>query len=109
MKLIPRFQNKMKVPVCLNSFKWLILSLEISTGLSRSQSHSHSHSHSRPHSHGHSHTHGQSNTSYRKKYKPTDFDMDKLRSTLKQFVRDWSEEVLNLTSSTRPLSLIPEL
>ena len=27
------------------------------------------------------------------KYKATDFDMDKLRSTLKQFVRDWSEDV----------------
>ncbi|KAF7335718.1 N2227-domain-containing protein [Mycena venus] len=29
----------------------------------------------------------------RRRYKPTDFDMDKLRSTLKQFVRDWSVEV----------------
>ncbi|KAI9567608.1 N2227-domain-containing protein [Boletus coccyginus] len=28
----------------------------------------------------------------RAKYKATDFDMDKLRSTLKQFVRDWSED-----------------
>ena len=29
----------------------------------------------------------------RKQYQPTDFDMDKLRSTLKQLVRDWSQEV----------------
>ncbi|KAF8965818.1 N2227-like protein-domain-containing protein [Flammula alnicola] len=27
-----------------------------------------------------------------KKHRPTEFDMDKLRSTLKQLVRDWSEE-----------------
>ncbi|KAJ7454340.1 N2227-domain-containing protein [Mycena galericulata] len=48
-------------------------------------SHTHSHSHSHGHGHGHPHAPGQ-------RYKPTDFDMDKLRSTLKQFVRDWSEE-----------------
>ncbi|KAJ7456004.1 N2227-like protein-domain-containing protein [Mycena galericulata] len=46
--------------------------------------HSH-HSHSHSHSHGHGHGHA-------KRYKPTDCDMDKLRSTLKQFVRDWSEQ-----------------
>ncbi|KAG1896609.1 N2227-domain-containing protein [Suillus fuscotomentosus] len=51
----------------------------------------HSHSHSHPHPHNHSHDH--SNVSqHQRKYKPTDFDMDKLRSTLKQFVRDWSQE-----------------
>ncbi|KAG8216200.1 putative carnosine N-methyltransferase [Butyriboletus roseoflavus] len=33
-------------------------------------------------------SHGQG----RGRYKATDFDMDKLRSTLKQFVRDWSED-----------------
>ncbi|KAG5341441.1 hypothetical protein C0989_010381 [Termitomyces sp. Mn162] len=38
-----------------------------------------------PHEHGHSHDRHQ-------KYRPTDFDMDKLRSTLKQFARDWSEQ-----------------
>jgi len=56
------------------------------------QSSSHSHSHS--HSIGHSHSHGGSSTrSHRTRtYKPSDSDMDKLRSTLKQFVRDWSEE-----------------
>ncbi|KAJ7028313.1 N2227-domain-containing protein [Mycena alexandri] len=47
------------------------------------------HSHSHGHSHTHSH-HGAPRT--RRRYKPTDFDMDKLRSTLKQFVRDWSVE-----------------
>ncbi|KAF5366124.1 hypothetical protein D9757_010946 [Collybiopsis confluens] len=50
---------------------------------------------SHPHSHQHSsssHSHTRSHTPSSKKYKPTDFDMDKLRSTLKQFVRDWSIE-----------------
>ncbi|KAJ7433308.1 hypothetical protein B0H11DRAFT_1939638 [Mycena galericulata] len=37
---------------------------------------------------GRRHGHGHANA----RYKPTDFDMDKLGSTLKQFVRDWSEE-----------------
>ncbi|KAG5651466.1 hypothetical protein H0H81_008551 [Sphagnurus paluster] len=50
--------------------------------------HSHSHSHSGS---NHSHSHG-SHGIPRRKYKPSDFDMDKLRSTLKQFVRDWSYE-----------------
>ncbi|KAG6829630.1 hypothetical protein H0H92_003963 [Tricholoma furcatifolium] len=53
-------------------------------------SHSHSHSHSAHSSHEHGHSHG--SHGQRRKYKPTDFDMDKLRSTLKQFVRDWSEQ-----------------
>ena len=39
----------------------------------------------------HSHHHGDPNVR-RKGLRPTDFDMDKLRSTLKQFVRDWAEE-----------------
>ncbi|KAJ3800951.1 N2227-domain-containing protein [Lentinula aff. detonsa] len=57
-----------------------------------SSSHSHSHSHS-SHSHSHSHSHSPSHShSSRKEYKPTAFDMDKLRSTLKQLVRDWSAE-----------------
>ncbi|KAG1730248.1 N2227-domain-containing protein [Suillus paluster] len=55
--------------------------------------------HTHPH-HRHSHSHDHANSTpdprvvsnHRGKYKPTDFDMDKLRSTLKQFVRDWSEE-----------------
>jgi len=52
-------------------------------------SHSHSHSHSHPHSHQHSHSH---DGGPRKPHKATDGDMDKVRSTLKQFVRDWSVE-----------------
>lgn len=55
----------------------------------RGHSHSHSHEPSHSHSGGHSHSHS---AGPRRKYKPTDFDMDKLRSTLKQFVRDWSAE-----------------
>ncbi|KAJ2916234.1 hypothetical protein MD484_g4197, partial [Candolleomyces efflorescens] len=57
-------------------------------------SHDHGHSHSSGHGHHHSHDqhHGSGRGHRRKKHKPTEFDMDKLRSTLKQFVRDWSEE-----------------
>ncbi|KAH9829226.1 N2227-domain-containing protein [Rhodofomes roseus] len=59
------------------------------------------HSHSHDHTHGpHSHSHdaptrasqGHAGPEKKGRYRPTDFDMDKLRSTLKQFVRDWSEE-----------------
>ncbi|KAH6903305.1 N2227-like protein-domain-containing protein [Coprinopsis sp. MPI-PUGE-AT-0042] len=62
-----------------------------------SHTHPHSgHAHDHSHSHDHGHDHGghgsHSHPGRRKKFKPTDFDMDKLRSTLKQFVRDWSEE-----------------
>lgn len=63
-------------------------------------SHSHSHeqsAHSHSHSHDHSdpsRSHGFHSPSPGYKYKPTEFDMDKLRSTLKQFVRDWSTEGL---------------
>jgi carnosine N-methyltransferase len=56
---------------------------------SSQQSSSRSHSHSHPTGHSHSHG-GRSNQT--RTYKPSDSDMDKLRSTLKQFVRDWSEE-----------------
>lgn len=62
--------------------------------------HGHSHEHTLPHSHGlplHPST-GQENP--RRRRRPTDFDMDKVRSTLKQLVRDWSEEV-SATSSLR--------
>ncbi|KAG2129167.1 N2227-domain-containing protein [Suillus bovinus] len=64
--------------------------------LSHGDAHSHSHGH--PHHHSHSHDHEnvtpdrRAVSQYQRKYKPTDFDMDKLRSTLKQFVRDWSQE-----------------
>ncbi|KZT65003.1 N2227-domain-containing protein [Daedalea quercina L-15889] len=68
------------------------------TGPSHPHSHGHTrgpHSHLHPHSHSHNapgSSHGHSDPGKQKKYRPTDFDMDKLRSTLKQFVRDWSEE-----------------
>ncbi|KAF7304952.1 N2227 domain-containing protein [Mycena kentingensis (nom. inval.)] len=55
-----------------------------------SHAHSHGHDHGHAYEHGHSHSHG--GQSKRGRYKPTDFDMDKLRSTLKQLVRDWSAE-----------------
>lgn len=55
-------------------------------------SHNHSHSHSL---HGRNHHGGHSNS------KPSEFDMDKLRSTLKQLVRDWSDEVLAVFISVR--------
>ncbi|KAH7908543.1 N2227-like protein-domain-containing protein, partial [Hygrophoropsis aurantiaca] len=61
----------------------------------RSHSHSHSHSYHGP-SHSHDHDGENENHDARQKrhakYRPTDFDMDKLRSTLKQFARDWSSE-----------------
>jgi hypothetical protein len=55
--------------------------------------------HTRPHPHPHGHSHGshsnsftgQENTGRRRRL--IDFDMDKVRSTLKHLVRDWSEEV----------------
>jgi hypothetical protein len=57
--------------------------------------HTHSHHHSQ-HSHSHDVPHATNGRRKQKRYKPTDFDMDKLRSTIKQFVRDWSEEVSKL-------------
>ena len=69
-------------------------------GSSFHSSHSHSHSHS-----GFSHSHGNPTALYadnhstpgdyrqRIRYRPTEADMDKLRSTIKQLVRDWSAEV----------------
>ncbi|KAG6815982.1 hypothetical protein H0H93_008723 [Arthromyces matolae] len=63
-------------------------------GYQHTHPHSNSHSHSlHTHEHGHDQTHVHDHSHpQRRKYKPTDFDMDKLRSTLKQFVRDWSVE-----------------
>ena len=55
---------------------------------------------SRLHRHSHNHPHDAKTANPRKqlgqgqgRYRTTDFDIDKLRSTLKQFVRDWSEDV----------------
>ncbi|KAH9077810.1 N2227-domain-containing protein [Lactarius deliciosus] len=54
------------------------------------------HSHPGHTGHAHSHSHGPhsptDSANHKRKHRPTDFDMDKVRSTLKQLVRDWSEE-----------------
>ncbi|KAJ1301282.1 hypothetical protein OPQ81_003687 [Rhizoctonia solani] len=53
----------------------------------------HDHGHDHDHDHGHSHGHTHSGQTRRIKRSPQmDFDMDKVRSTLKQFVRDWGVE-----------------
>ena len=51
--------------------------------------------HASSHGHDHSHNHTIEGTKFSraKKFKPSEMDIDKLRSTIKQFVRDWSEEV----------------
>ena len=53
------------------------------------------------HTHSHGGHHG-SHPSKQKKPKITEFDMDKLRSTLKQLVRDWSEDVSELRRNCSP-------
>lgn len=58
--------------------------------------HSHSHSHGESgHAHAHSSLPGRQvqSTGQQNARLPTESDMEKLRSTIKQFVRDWSEEV----------------
>lgn len=64
-------------------------------------SHSHTHPHPEPPEptgHDHSHSHGPHTpsstgpTNDMRKRRPIEFDLDKVRSTLKQLVRDWSEE-----------------
>jgi N2227-like protein len=53
----------------------------------------HSHEHTQTHSHG-SHPHSvTSPENVRHRRRRMEFDMEKVRSTLKQLVRDWSEEV----------------
>jgi len=60
--------------------------------------HDNSHIHS-PHNHSHSHSHSHSHAivSSRRRdtqdNRPNDADMEKVRSTIKQFVRDWSADV----------------
>ena len=53
----------------------------------------HEHSHAHPHERSHSHPFAQSGPGNGTQQRVSDSDMDKLRSTLKQFVRDWSAEV----------------
>ncbi|KAG8685435.1 hypothetical protein FRC09_014742, partial [Ceratobasidium sp. 395] len=66
-----------------------------------SHDHSHGHDHGRNHGHDHGHahssehsedSHGHHSRRQNKRSPRTDFDMDKVRSTLKQFVRDWGTE-----------------
>ncbi|KAJ3551771.1 hypothetical protein NM688_g4515 [Phlebia brevispora] len=59
----------------------------------------HEHSHDPGHSHAHTHVHGERGHTHSRPTlpahqarKPTESDIEKLRSTIKQFVRDWSEE-----------------
>ena len=70
------------------SFGSKILSQSFEGLSQQSPSHLHSHSHST-----HNHNESSAKSDRTTGYKPSDSDMDKLRSTLKQFVRDWSEEV----------------
>lgn len=58
--------------------------------------HDHAHDHGSEHSHEHNRTHRHSRRHSRNapaRYQASSSDMEKVRSTLKQFVRDWSEEV----------------
>ena len=55
-------------------------------------SHDHSHSHSHSHSHACAHPHPHDD-SQRRTTPVSATDMEKIRSTLKQLVRDWSEDV----------------
>ena len=72
---------------------------------------SHPHSHSHPRLHGDHHHHGQDGgrPNRPQKYTPTEFDMDKLRSTFKQLVRDWSEEVGPYAAVTLPVLVISSI
>ncbi|KDQ06519.1 hypothetical protein BOTBODRAFT_39554 [Botryobasidium botryosum FD-172 SS1] len=55
--------------------------------------HQPAHGHAHGHSHTHSHDHPYDRIRRRRApYQPSEFDIDKLRSTLKQLVRDWSAE-----------------
>ncbi len=57
--------------------------------------HSHEHSHSHDHSHERSHADGHASRPSRlRKKRPSYDDMDKVLTTIKQFIRDWSLEVL---------------
>jgi carnosine N-methyltransferase len=59
----------------------------------RSHASPHSHSQSHHRSHDHDNRHDNQSHSHRQGYRPSEGDMDKLRSSLKQLVRDWSIEV----------------
>ena len=76
---------------CIDPFSFQEDIHENSTNIAHDHSHGRSHSHTR-NSHSHDHSHTRINSSP-KRYQPSELDMDKLRSTLKQLVRDWGEEV----------------
>ncbi|CEL53274.1 UPF0586 protein [Rhizoctonia solani AG-1 IB] len=70
-------------------------------GHSHAPGHSHDHDHGDPaggqdyeheHDRSHSHSHSVQHSRRNKRSPEMDFDMDKVRSTLKQFVRDWGVE-----------------
>jgi hypothetical protein len=85
-------QNMLKITTTVDSSYAQTQAAAPPHGHSHSQAGPGSHSHTLVESHGgpsHSHDHGNLST---KRRRPTDHDMDKLRSTLKQFVRDWSIE-----------------
>jgi carnosine N-methyltransferase len=75
-----------------------MLSEPTSTETGSTDSHQHSHSHDHGHSHSHSHSGSQpaSSSTVGKDSKPNqgdiDLSQDKVRSTLRSFVRDWSVE-----------------
>lgn len=64
-----------------------------SMSLSHDHSNLHDHAAPSPVARDASHQPSDRSTRFRRRYRPTDFDIDKLRSTIKQFVRDWSHEV----------------
>lgn len=80
----------------------------VSSGKEESRSHGNSYGHSHGHPHHAKHTMDPRKQQGRgqPRYKATDFDMDKLRSTLKQFVRDWSEDVRVFVIQNCPPSVI---
>jgi hypothetical protein len=67
------------------------------------EAHVHSHVHgSYSHDHSHPHPFAQPEPETGTQQRVSDSDMDKLRSTLKQFVRDWSAEVKAMSQTLFP-------
>lgn len=72
------------------------LGCSFSTEIEPKSSHLHSHEHGRdghPDSHSRGHGGGHTHSRDSSDHGTNEGDMDKVRSTLKQLVRDWSEEV----------------
>lgn len=67
---------------------------EYSEDVHMDHGHSHDHSHNHSHDHTHARTHPYLNDDSQRRTTPASAtDMEKIRSTLKQLVRDWSEDV----------------